>query len=124
MASMSKVSIHPHRLAADETADVFAADERNVLAETLAEEVDEHLAVAVLLIGHLLEYLGGGGIVGTQALDEVAIDARVLLLVLDGKREHLAVGKVGEGALGGEGEERHGGVHAGVVRVQTDRSRQ
>ena len=106
---------HPHRLAADEAAHVVAADQRNVLAETLAEEVDQHLAMAVLLLGHALEHLGGGREIVAQALDEIAIDARVLLLVLDGKGEHLAIRQVGEGALGREGEEGHWRVRAVLV---------
>ena len=79
-----------------------------MLAEALAIEADQHLAMAVLLVGHLLEDLGGRGVVVAQALDEVAVDAGVLLLVLDGKGENLAIAEVGEGALGRKGEEGHG----------------
>jgi len=43
------------------------------------------------------------------AVREVAVEAAVLLLVLDGEREHLAIGEVGEGLLRGGMEERQGG---------------
>ncbi len=83
----------PERLAVvDEALDVLAADQRQVLAEFLAVHVEQHGAVAHLLVGHFVEHLGGGGKRLAQALGEAAVDAAVLVLVGDGEREDFLLG--------------------------------
>ena len=46
----------------------------------------------VLLGGHLVEHLRAGGVVFVQAVGEIGVDARVLLLVADGEGQNLALG--------------------------------
>ena len=81
---------------AHEALHVLAAHERQIIAELLAVEVEQHAAVANFLLGHLLEHLGGGGILLAQAVGEAAIDAAVFFLVGNCKREDLLLGQVGE----------------------------
>ena len=57
-----------------------------------AVEVEQHGAVAHLLVGHLVEHLGRGGELLAQALGEAAIDAAVLFLVGDGERQDFLFG--------------------------------
>src|SRR5262249_17977641 len=76
-------------------------NKRQILAELAAIEVVEHAAMAHLLLGHLVEYLGRGGIVLPQALGEPAIDPAVLLLVGDGAGEDFPLGKLGKTLQGG-----------------------
>jgi hypothetical protein len=52
--------------------------------------------VAHLLLRHLVEHLGRGGVFLAQPLGEAAIDATVLLLVGDGEREDFLLGEVGK----------------------------
>jgi hypothetical protein len=80
-----------------------------VLAETLAVELEEPAAVLVLLVGHAHEDAGRRRICLAQALCELAVDAAVLFLILDGEGQHLAIGQIGKGALRRERQERHGG---------------
>ena len=80
----------------DEAFDVLAADQRQVVAEFLPVEVEQHAAVAHFLVRHLVEDLGGGGIFLAQAFGEAAIDAAVLFLVGDGEREDFLFGEIGE----------------------------
>ena len=80
----------------DEALDVLAADQRQIFAEFLPVEVVEHGAVVHLLLGHLVEHLGGGGELLAQALGEAAVDAAVLFLVGDGERQHFLLGQIGK----------------------------
>ncbi len=86
----------PERLLGDEAFDVLAADQRQVLAEFRAVELEQHGAMAHLLVGHLVEHLGGGRILLAQALGEAAIDAAVLVLVGDRERQDFLFGEIGE----------------------------
>ena len=70
----------------------LAAHERDMIAEFRDEEIDEPAAVRVLLGGHLVEHFRAGGIVFVQAVGEIGVDARVLLLVADGEGQNLALG--------------------------------
>jgi fructose-1-phosphate kinase PfkB-like protein len=63
-----------------------------VIAELRDEEVDQAAPMFVLLIRHLDEHLGGGGVVLAQVVGEVGVDASVLFLVGDRQGEHLALG--------------------------------
>ncbi len=80
----------------DEALDVLAADQRQVLAELLAVEIEQPGAVGDLFLRHLVEHLGGGGELLAQALGEAAVDAAVLLLVGDGQRQNFLFGQVGK----------------------------
>src|ERR671912_185250 len=66
-----------------------------VLAETLAIEVVERVAMAAFFLGHVVEDTGGGVIFGPQPVSEALVDARVFFFVRDREREHLALGEVG-----------------------------
>jgi hypothetical protein len=83
-------------LGVQEALDVLAADQRQVFAKFFAVEVIEHGAVMHLLLGHLVEHLGGGGKLLAQAFGEAAVDAAVLLLVGNGERQHFLFGQVGK----------------------------
>ena len=76
----------------DETPDILAADQRQVLAEFFAVHVEQHGPVPHLLVGHLVEHLGGGGEWLAQALGEAAVDAAVLVLAGDREREDFLLG--------------------------------
>ena len=80
----------------DEALDVLAADQRQIVAEFLAVEVEQHGAMAHFFVRHLVEHLGGGRKLLAQAFGEAAIDAAVLFLVGDGEREHFLLGQIGK----------------------------
>jgi hypothetical protein len=86
----------PDRLLRNIAPDMLAADERNVVAEFRDKKVDEPTPMRVLLGGHLVEHFGGRRIVFVQAVREIGVDARILLLVADGEGEYLALGQVVE----------------------------
>ncbi len=93
----SKRPRQPQRLLGMQKAfDVLAADQRQVLAELLPVEVVEHGAVMHLLLGHLVEHLGGGGELLAQAFRKAAVDAAVFFLVGDGERQDFLFGQVGK----------------------------
>ena len=77
-------------------AHVLAADQRNVLAELLAVEFEQALAVLALFLGHLGEDIGTGRIVRPQTFGDIGVDAVVLFLVGDRQGEDLPLGQVGE----------------------------
>ena len=98
----------PDRLAAHEAAHVLAPDQRDVLAEPLAVEVDQHPPMAALFLGHVVEHLGRRGIAFPQPFGEVTVDAPVLLLERDGERQDLPLAQLGKPLLRVEGEAEHG----------------
>ena len=51
----------PDRAAAQKSADVVAADRRQIFAETLLVEFQQPMAMAGFLLGHLLEILADSG---------------------------------------------------------------
>src|SRR5436190_1684667 len=73
----------PERLVGDEALDVLPADQRQIVAEFRAIELEQHGAVPDLLVRHLVENFGGSGELLAQAFGETTIDATVLLLVAD-----------------------------------------
>ena len=87
---------HERRFVRDETLDVLAADQRQIIAEFLPIEVEQHRAMVHLLLGHLVEDLGGGRILLAQTLGETAIDAAVFFLIGDRKRQNFLLGEVGK----------------------------
>ena len=88
----------PDGAARGETAHVLAADQRDVRAESFGVGVDQQAPVLVLLMRHVGEDVGGVGVIVSQALGEVAVDAAVLLLVADGEGEDFAFGQGVEGS--------------------------
>ena len=92
----------PHRAALGKSLHVLRADQRNVLAESLAVHLKQTLPVPRFLDGHLIEYFRSGGIRHAQAFGEISVDAAVLLLHLNRQRQNFLVGKVLEFFLGHE----------------------
>src|SRR5262249_50371215 len=86
----------PQWLLLNEALHILAADQRQIFAELRAVEVEQHGAVAHLLLRHLVEDLGRGGICLAQPLGEATIDAAILVLVGDGQRENLLFGEFGK----------------------------
>ena len=70
-----------------EAAHVVAADQRNMLTELLAINLDEPPPMITLLPSHFGEHIGAGRVVLPQALGDVGVDTTVLLLVGDRQRE-------------------------------------
>lgn len=77
----------PDGAASDEAADVFAADHRDMVAETGAVMLEEAVAMQILLLLEIEEHGGLGGVGFPQAICEIGIDARVVLLEGDGEGE-------------------------------------
>ena len=77
----------PERAARDETAYVLTADQWNVFAEFLPEQLDQLPSMVALFNRHLGKYVRGCGILITQAFRDIGINAAVLLLVGDGQRQ-------------------------------------
>jgi hypothetical protein len=94
-----------------EALDVLAADQRQVVAELGTIEIEQHGAMVHLLFRHLVEDLGGGGILGAQSFGKAAVDPAVLLLVGDGEREDFLLGKLGKA------------LHVGLIVRMCDPSR-
>src|SRR5207248_10729285 len=75
---------------------VLAPDQRDVVAELLAVEVEEAVTVAVLLLPHSGEHARRSGIALAHRLREVAIGAAVLLLESDGEGQQFLLRQVRE----------------------------
>ena len=71
----------PNRLALDEAAYVLAPDQRNVLTELAAVNVQQASAMFALLSRHLCEDVRTACIVTAQPLGNVQVDTAVLFLV-------------------------------------------
>ena len=104
----------PDRLAAVEIRDMLAPDRQDDLAEALAVEVEQALAVAVLFLRHAVEHRGRGGIAGAQGLGIGLVDAPILLLGGDGEGKDLALREIVEAALAAEARQGEAGEH-GVI---------
>jgi hypothetical protein len=74
----TKRTHEPKRLVVDGALDILALDQRQILAELRSMEIEQHAAMPCFLVRHLIEDLGGGGIVLAQSLCEAAVDAAVL----------------------------------------------
>ncbi len=68
-----------------------------MLAESLLILLEQHVTVAVLLLGHLLEQSGGSRIALGEILGETHVNAPVLLLGGDGERQNFAFGQFRKG---------------------------
>ena len=64
--------------------------------ETLLVHFQQPVAVAALLLGHLLEQFGRVRVALGQVLGEGHVDAAVFLFRGDRDRQHLALGQIGE----------------------------
>ena len=84
----------PQRLALDEALDVVTADQRQVVAEFFAVEIEQPAAMANLFLRHAGEDGGGGRKRLGQPFGESVIDAAVLFLVRDGERQNLPFGQI------------------------------
>ena len=74
----------------------MTADQGKIFTEFRPVEVEQHGAVADLLLGHFVEHLGGVRIFSAQALGEPAVDTAVLVLVGDGEGENFLLSKFGK----------------------------
>ena len=110
----AKVFHQPDRAAGVEARDMLAPDQGDDLTKAGAVAFDQPVAVLVLLGRHILEHLGRGGIIGAQAFGIGAVDARVVFLGRDGKREDLLLAQIGEPPAIGQGR-KHRGPHLGMI---------
>src|SRR5262245_49573140 len=79
-----------------EALDVLAADQRQIVSEFLAIEVEQHRAVMHLLIGHLIEYFCRGWKLLAQTFRKTAIDAAILFFVGDGEGQNFLFAQIGK----------------------------
>ena len=79
----------PDRLALHEALDVLPADQRDVLAESGAVELDQAMPVPILFGRHRAEDLGAGGIARLESLCKLAEDPGILLLERDGQGQNF-----------------------------------
>ena len=90
----------PHQpqrlLRLQEALDVLPADQRQVVSEFLAIEIEQHRAVMHFLFGHLVEYLCGGRELLAQTFGKTAIDAAILFLVGDGEGQNFLLAEIGK----------------------------
>ena len=70
----------PHRRVMYEPLDVMLADQRNMLAEALAESFDQAAAMPGFFLLHLVKHLGRGRVGFTQPVGKITVNARVLFL--------------------------------------------
>ena len=83
--------------AADETFNIFALDEPDVVAEALAVEFGEAAAVIGFLLHHAAKDFGGARIVRLEGFGDVAIGAAVFFFEGDCQGEDFPLGEVFEG---------------------------
>ena len=76
----------------DETLNVLATHQRDVLAEAGAVGFNEHGPMIELLFAHIFKQLGGGGIGVAKTIGEVGVYAAVLFLQANGERQNFALG--------------------------------
>ena len=77
---------------------MFAADQRDDLAEPRRVQVDQRLAVAVFLLGHAVKHFCGIGKFGAQPFRVATVDPRVILFRGDGEREDFLFAQIVEAA--------------------------
>ena len=81
---------------------MFAADQGNALAETVPVHPDQHIAVGVLDLSHVLEDLRRLRIGGAQLIGIGEIDAGIVFFGGNGESEDLLLRKAVEAALAAE----------------------
>ena len=94
-----------------EALDVLAPDQRQEVAEFFSIEVEQHVVMADLLLGHFVVHRRGVGIGGAQPIGERPIDAVVLVLVGDGERQNLLFVEIGKAF--------HGGASLAIIYIRT-----
>src|SRR5690606_20343561 len=90
----AQVLDQPDRTTREIARDMLAPEKRDRPVEAALIIVDQPPAMLVLLGGHLVEHRGGAGIAFAQPRRVGGVDAAVVLLVRDGEREDLALGKL------------------------------
>jgi hypothetical protein len=70
------------------------ADQWNAIAKFSAIEIEQPMPVAGLLVRHCVEHVRCMGIRLAQTLSELAVNARILLLERDGKRQQFLFGEI------------------------------
>ena len=86
----------PDRPAADEPLDVLPADQRDVLAELLAVQLDQPVPVPVFLDRHVAEHLRRCRIAVAQAVRVALVNALILLFEGDCERKDLLLRQIRE----------------------------
>src|SRR5215468_10480129 len=86
----------PERFSLQKALHILPADERNVIAEFTAVEVEKTMAVAVLFLGHGGEHPRRSRIVLAHGLGEIAISANVLFFQGNRQCQNLAFRKIFE----------------------------
>jgi hypothetical protein len=86
---------------------MLAPDQRNDIAKALAVQVDQALAMPVLLDRHAVEDRRRGGEVRPKAVGKTAVDAGVILFGRDRQRKDFLFGEIAETAAEGQGG-KHG----------------
>ena len=90
----------PDRIAAQEAPHVLPGDVGQRVAELGDVEVQERVAVRLLLLGHFFEDPGRRREVALQAVRELKIDSRILFLVGDGQGQDLGFGQIAKALHG------------------------
>jgi len=75
----------------------LAPDQRQEIAELLAMQIEQNVAMADLLLGHLVVHFRRARISFAQRVGERAVDAAVLVLIRNGKRENVLLAQFGKG---------------------------
>ena len=81
---------------------MFAPYQRDDLTEALAVQLDQRLAVPVLLCGHAVEDARGRGVFLAERLGIHPVDPAVILFGRDRQREDFLLGQIGEPAATGD----------------------
>ncbi len=90
----------PDWLAVDEPFDIMSSDQRDVLTELLAVQLDEPVPVPILLAAHLVEDCGCGGVVSLEPLRKVAVNAGIFFFEGNGQGQNLLLAEALKGSHG------------------------
>jgi len=108
---------HPDRAALQESADIFAPDRRNVIAEALLKEREQTVAVDRFFGAHFLEHLGGCGVGVAQRIRELAVNPAVFLFAGNREGEDFSFSQIleflGHRLFWGRGRTEENGIKAG-----------
>jgi hypothetical protein len=80
----------PMRLPREVAAYILAANERDMISEPGCEHVDQLPAMIAFFRRHVVEYLGGRGILLAQGMRKVRVNPRVFLFIADGESQNLS----------------------------------
>jgi hypothetical protein len=108
----------------DETLHVLPTDQRDVLAEFLAIEIEQRLPMLRFLRLHLLEHLGGSWVRLAKPIGKITVNAPIFFLEKYRQRQNFALSEIFETLLGHRGCPRgtlnHGSVAAFSAIWQAD----